>query len=87
MDRASGNHTEVNKIIYLYFSHYFQAFECMLCEVAPVPSARCPAGTWSQDATKKFIELAGDRRLVAKVLLGPFIRGKIRRVLHQTRLK
>ncbi|CAH3166074.1 unnamed protein product [Porites lobata] len=45
----------------------FQAFECMLCEVAPVPSARCPTGTWSQDATKKFIELAGDRRLVAKV--------------------
>ena len=69
MDRASGNHIEVNKIIYLYFSHYFQAFECMLCEVAPAPSARCPTGTWSQDATKKFIELAGDRRLVAKVLI------------------
>lgn len=45
----------------------FQAFECMLCEVAPIPSAHCPAGAWSKRATQTFIQLTENRKLAAKV--------------------
>ena len=44
-----------------------QAFECMLCELAPVPTAHCPAGAWSKRATQRFIELTENRKLAAKV--------------------
>jgi len=39
----------------------------MLCEVAPVPSAHCPTGSWSQRATQRFVELTANRKLAAKV--------------------
>ena len=44
-----------------------QAFECMLCELAPVPTAHCLAGAWSKRATQRFIELTENRKLAAKV--------------------
>ena len=47
----------------------FQAFECRLCEVAPVPSAHCPVGVWSPRATQRFIQLTENKKLAAKVLL------------------
>lgn len=50
-----------------FMSLPFQAFECMLCELAPVPTAHCPAGAWSKRATQRFIELTENRKLAAKV--------------------
>ena len=45
----------------------FQAFECKLCEVAPMPSAHCPVGAWSPRATQLFIQLTENKKLAAKV--------------------
>ncbi|KAK2567406.1 ATP-dependent RNA helicase TDRD9 [Acropora cervicornis] len=52
-----------------FMSLPFQAFECMLCELAPVPTAHCPAGAWSKRATQRFIELTENRKLAAKLLI------------------
>ncbi|XP_020627807.1 putative ATP-dependent RNA helicase TDRD9 [Orbicella faveolata] len=45
----------------------FQAFECRLCEVAPMPFAHCPVGAWSPRATQRFIQLTENKKLAAKV--------------------
>ena len=45
----------------------FQAFECRLCEVGPLPSAHCPEGAWSPRATQLFIHLTENKKLAAKV--------------------
>lgn len=57
-----------------------QAFECMLCEVAPVPTAHCPAGAWSKRATQRFIELTANRKLAAKVVYKKLV---IKSVSHE----
>ena len=54
-------------ITIFHFLLTLQAFECMLCEVAPIPSAHCPAGAWSKRATQTFIQLTENRKLAAKV--------------------
>ncbi|KAL9952201.1 hypothetical protein ACROYT_G039416 [Oculina patagonica] len=50
-----------------YMNLPFQAFECRLCEVAPMPTANCPVGAWSPIATQRFIQLTENRKLAAKV--------------------
>lgn len=45
----------------------FQAFECRLCEVGPLPSPHSPVGTWSPRASQRFIQMTENKKLAAKV--------------------